>query len=315
MNKPLLLRLHRWITLIFSLPLAVLIVTGLVLSFEPIVAGRAAGPTAMTVDAIESVLATHDSAGQARALFVRPYDGSVTIAGAQRSVMTHVDVASNAQIASPGALATLFGTSRRLHETFMLQLGWLVTASTAAMIGLIGLGVLMGWPRLRNSVSGWHKGTAWILLPLVVLSPLTGLFMAFGISLASPPPVADRQAAPVPLTEAVRIVAAEHDLSDVSWIRQRGNTLMTRIDDGGEMRVFTIARDGLHALPQNWPRLIHEGNWSGMLSAGLNVVTSVAMILLFATGMVLWGRRSFRQRRPRPDRGSRSQRALTSLPG
>jgi uncharacterized iron-regulated membrane protein len=30
--KPLLLRLHRWITLLFAVPLAILIITGLILS-------------------------------------------------------------------------------------------------------------------------------------------------------------------------------------------------------------------------------------------------------------------------------------------
>ena len=45
----------------------------------------------------------------------------------------------------------------------------------------------MGLPRLRNTVAGWHKATAWILLPLVVLSPLTALAMAFGVTFTTPP--------------------------------------------------------------------------------------------------------------------------------
>lgn len=37
MSKPLLLALHRWITLVFALPLLAIIATGLILSFEPLV--------------------------------------------------------------------------------------------------------------------------------------------------------------------------------------------------------------------------------------------------------------------------------------
>jgi uncharacterized iron-regulated membrane protein len=36
-SKILLLRLHRWTALVFALPLLTLIVSGLILSFEPVV--------------------------------------------------------------------------------------------------------------------------------------------------------------------------------------------------------------------------------------------------------------------------------------
>ena len=151
--------------------------------------------------------------------------------------MTHVDLATNSRIDDPGALAGLFSTSRRLHEALILDLRWLVTASTAAMLVLVGLGVAMGWPRIRNNLSGWHKGTAWLLLPLVVLSPLTGLLMALGVTFAGAP-AATTSVPTLPMAEAVRIVAADHDLATVSWIRPRGNALLARLDDDGEMRVF-----------------------------------------------------------------------------
>ena len=40
MTRPLLIRFHRWITLVFALPLLAIIVTGLILSVEPIVQDR-----------------------------------------------------------------------------------------------------------------------------------------------------------------------------------------------------------------------------------------------------------------------------------
>ena len=108
------------------------------------------------------------------------------------------------------------------------------------------------------------------------------------------------------------MVAASHDLAALGWIRQRGNTLMARIEDGGEMRVFAVAPDGLTPLPRNLPRLFHEGNWSGALSVAINIVTSIAMVLLMATGLVLWARRKFR---PRSDRGRARAAAATTSDG
>jgi uncharacterized iron-regulated membrane protein len=65
------------------------------------------------------------------------------------------------------------------------------------------------------------------------------------------------------------------------------------------MRVLTVTRDGLVPAARNWPRLIHEGNWGGNLSALINVVISAAFVLLMSTGLWLWARRKFRRRAPR----------------
>jgi uncharacterized iron-regulated membrane protein len=295
MSKPLLLSLHRWITLVFALPLAVLIVTGLILSFEPMLLGQ--NDARVTAQSVEAALARHDPQGKARSLAVRSYAGTISISGAQHSQAVHVDLSSNAALASPGALAELFMLSRQLHEKLLLDLRWLVSAATIAMLALIALGIAMGWPRLRNTVSGWHKGVAWFALPLLILSPLTGLALAFGITFASPP------AAPggtVSLREAVQQVAAMHDLGRVVWIRPRGGAMLARVNDGGEMRVYAVTRDGLQPTARNWPRLIHEGNWGGALSALVNVVTSAALMLLISTGLWLWARRKLRRRIPRP---------------
>lgn len=296
-----LLRFHRWIALTLSLPLAVVIVTGLILSFEPMVIG--ASNPAITPAAIGAALAKYDPEGKARSISVRGYDGTLSIGS--RNQATIVDLATNERAAAPGTLASLFGASRRLHENFIYDLRWVVTAATIGMLAMILLGVLMGWPRIRNSVSGWHQGAAWFILPLVILSPLTGLALAFGITFAAP--VARPAGAPVSLSEALKIVGAQYDLSRITWVRPLGPTLAARVNDNGEMRVFSVTRDGLKPFARNWPRLIHEGNWSGIVAPILNVITSIALVILMVTGLWLWGRRKLRKRQPRPARPARGQ--------
>jgi uncharacterized iron-regulated membrane protein len=291
-----LLRFHRWITLTLSIPLAVLIVTGLMLSFEPIVQHNARG--SLTADTVDAVLAKHDPTGAARSLVVRGYSGIVSIGGARRGDATHVVLSTNERVDSPGAMAETFAISRRLHETLLLDLGWLVTASTIALLMLIAIGIAMGWPRLRNTVSGWHKGIGWFLLPLLILSPLTGLFLAFGMSFAGPAPSAP-EGRPLPLREAVQRVAKDYDLGQVIWIRSIGPRLLVRLNDGGEMRVFAITGQGLTPTPRNWPRLLHEGNWLGITSALVNVLISIAFVGLLSTGLIVWARRKLRRRSPR----------------
>ncbi len=135
--------------------------------------------------------------------------------------------------------------------------------------------------------------TAWFLLPLTILSPLTGLALFHRITFAQPP---TRPAdPPATLAEAVKLIAAKHDLADVMWIRPLGPNLGARLYDGGSAAVFAVTKTGLVATPKSWPRLLHEGTWAGKWSGLLNVVTSLAFILLLVTGMTIWMRRKLRR--------------------
>ena len=226
-------------------------------------------------------------------------------------------------------LSELFSQSRRLHQRLIYSMGWLVQASTWAMLALAALGIAMGWQRIRNTVSGWHKATAWVTLPLLIISPLTGLALAYNItfqSTQSPAPAppapaaqtqasgqapaatptapvnraASRNAAPsVPVREVVAMVAAKHDLSNLSSIGNRGGRLLARVNDGGFLRSYVVTLQGLRESGSNWPRLIHEGNFAGIWSGLMNVVASIAMLGLLFTGLTIWARRTFRKRQPR----------------
>lgn len=286
------LRLHRWLALLFSLPLLVVLATSLVLSFEPWIVGGAIRPGTLTADRVVALIHKHDPAGKEQAVTYRAYDNSIAIGG--RSGARLVDVATGDAKPALSATAQTMLTARRMHETLLLDATWLVIASTFAMLAMALLGVSMGWPRLANTVSGWHKGVAWGLLPLIVLSPLTGLFIAYGITF-TPPPAAGG-AAPLPLAEAVRVAGARHDLSGLVWLRTQGKRQLMRIVEGGEYRLYAVSREGTQPLPRNWPRLWHEGNFAGVWSALMNVIVSAASLALLVTGLWMWTSRKLRRR-------------------
>ncbi len=281
-----LLKFHRWIALVFALPLAILLVSGLFLSIEPWLVVRAIEPGTLSPANVQALLNQHDAGGKARSLVYRSYDKTLTIS-AGRGGGTVVDVSTGQKLAGPSALATTLSTTRRLHETLLIDAGWAVIGSTIAMLMLVLLGVLMGLPRFANSVSGWHKAMAWGLLPLVVLSPLTGLFLSFGITFTPSPSGTSQSTPPLTLAEAVQIVGKDHDLSALVWLRPQGGRVLARIVEGQEYAVYAVTRAGATQTPRNWPRLWHEGNFAGRWSALMNVVTSFAMIGLLVTGLWL----------------------------
>jgi uncharacterized iron-regulated membrane protein len=286
------LRLHRWVALLFALPLLFVLGTGLVLSFEPWVVVRAIEPGSLTAARVDALLSRHDPAGQARAISFRSYDKTLTIGG--RGSARLVDIATGAALPGPSAVANLFVTMRQVHERLLFDLGWLVIASSYVMLALATLGVLMGWPRIRNTLAGWHKAMAWGLLPLIVLSPLTGLFLAYGVTFAAMPAAAPGP--PLPLKDAVQIVGARHDLSSLVWLRPLGPRLVVRLAEAGEFKTYAVTREGTVPLPRNWPRLWHEGNFAGAWSALMNVVVSIAMVGLLVTGVWIWLRRQLARR-------------------
>ncbi|MDA9397412.1 PepSY domain-containing protein [Bradyrhizobium sp. CCBAU 45389] len=294
MSKPLLLTLHRWITLVFALPLLAIIVTGLILSFEPLV--QVSGTMGPGIDAarVVELVKRYDPDGKARGLSINAASQRMTLQGAGTPA---IDLATGEPAAAASGLSDLLLWARFTHERLLGQ-AWLVTSSTIAMVTLMVLGIFMGLPRPRNTLSGWHKGTAWFALPLVLLSPLTGLCMAFGLTFqnGAAPAGGGR---PVALPEAVRMVADRHDLTHVISIGTRGGRVMARIYEGGELRAYAVNASGVTPLPRNWPRLIHEGNWSALIASPLNVVTSIALLTLLSTGLLIWARRKLRKRRPR----------------
>ena len=290
------LKLHRWIAVVFALPLLAVIGTGLVLSVEPSLVMFSTGGE-LTPARLGAILAQHDPRGEARGIVYRGYDHTLTIGGGRGRAGTVVDVRSGQTVTGPGLLAATLTTARRMHETLLLDARWLVTASTVVMLILAVLGVLMGLPRFSNTLSGWHKGLAWCLLPLIVLSPLTGLFLAMGITFTGPRAEAGGRASePMKLGTAIEIIARQHDISALMWIREQRGQTVARIVENGEYRVYSVTPQGAVPVQRNWPRLWHEGNFAGHWSAIMNLVTSVAMLGLLGTGIWMWAARQLARR-------------------
>nr|WP_041756366.1 PepSY domain-containing protein [Bradyrhizobium sp. ORS 278] len=286
MNKQLLLKLHRWVSLTFALPLLVIIVTGLILSFEPIAQVAAVKPGSVDPARVVALIKQYDPDGKARGLSINPTTQHLTLQGRPG---TELDMTTGAAADKPAA-ASVFQWARMTHE-HLIGLEGLTTISTIGMIVIMIIGILMGLPRLRNTLSGWHKGAAWFTLPLILLSPLTGVLLDASNGMFGTPPGAARR---ISLPEAVSIVAKDHDLATVNMIGNRGGRMLARMIEGDELRAYAITPDGLSALPRNWVRLLHEGNWS-LIGSAANVLISVVLLTLLLTGVLIWTQRRLRR--------------------
>lgn len=293
--KPIILRIHRWIALLFSLPIIVVVVTGLVLSFEPLLQ-RALLERSLTKEDMLGYLQKYDPEGKATGLSIRTYEQSLTIAGAGPDGEIEIDLATGEIAEDDGSwsISEIMRTSRRMHEHLLLNWSWVVTASTYAMLALSIVGIVMGWPRLRNSLGGWHTVSAWSILPLAFLVPLTGLAIVYGVSFTTP--AAGPRPERVSIKEAVTVIGENHDLAHLTSLRVRGGRLLARIYVGNVLTGFTVSKQGLSTTQMNWPRALHEGNWHAIWGSALNIIASVVFIGLWVTGLWIWARRKLRPR-------------------
>ena len=293
--QALLLRLHRWISVILAIPLAVLIVTGLILSYAPIKESAAIKPGSLTLATLEKHIVRHDPEDKARGIIIDHSNGTMSLLGRSRRDATTIDMATGEKTSKRHWYSSWQRFARPLHEHFIYDLDWLVPLSTAAMVVSMIIGMFMGWPRFTNTLSGWHKVTAWALLPLLILSPLTGLLMVYRISLSADAP----RSPPLPLLEAVRVTAKQHDPSTIVYIRQRGPRQMAMINTGSSQKQYLPTAEGLKPLPPNLPRIFHQGDFFGIWGGVINVILSLAFILLLVSGLWIWARRTFFRKRRR----------------
>jgi uncharacterized iron-regulated membrane protein len=294
-----LLFLHRWLALIAALPLLVIFATGLILAVEPVLQTVTIAPGELTAAKLHDLLGRFDPNDKARGINYRSYDHTLSI-GDPRSGETLVDVRNGEVLHAPGTLATALDVTRKLHRTFLVEAKWLVTTSSFVMLILAALGLLMGWPRITRSLSGWHKAMAWWLLPFVILAPLTGILMVNGITLAGVHEEKGDTAASAPsLAAAIDILAREHDLSGLMQLRLQRGRVTAKVIEAGEPRSYGIGTRGVVPLSRNWPRLWHEGNLAAPWTSIIPVVTALALLGLLGTGLWIWSARQFRRRRVR----------------
>lgn len=308
MLKPLYLKIHGWLAVIFAAPLMVLCVTGLILSIEPIIQYTSVEPGTLTADEISSYLKKYDPEGKGRSLIHRPYENTLTIGGAGPDGEIEIDLVTREPSVEDGnwSWSDVFRSNRRLHEHLTVAGLDLTIVSTVAMVVIILIGILMGLPKIRNNVAGWHKAVAWFLLPLLVISPLTGLFLPMGLTMNPSGAAQPAKTEALPLADAVRIVGQNHDLSSMIWLRQRGGRQLVRLWDGQEARAFAVTAEGLTPAPRNFSRIIHEGNFLGVWSGLMTLITAAAFIVLTLTGVWLFGSKQLRKYQNRKARAART---------
>lgn len=284
------IKVHRWLALVLSPVLLVVILSGMVLAFKPIVAGN--GAASVNVPTLIASLNKVDPQGKAGMLSISGDAKSFELSSRGVGPRGTFDMATGAALQERHF--DVFGVALRLHKNLMLGAGWLVELATYAMLVLIVTGLLLGWPRLRNNLAGWHKGFGWLGLPLVVLTPVTAVMMVLHLGMPRLPQYEPAER-PLPIARTLEIASSQADLSGLSMARvfRRGGVMISTSTPGSTAQYIVSGHGQLVAntTGPGWVRMLHEGTWAGAFSGWVNVVSAVLLAGLLVTGVWAWLRR------------------------
>lgn len=282
-------QIHRWLALAVSPFLLLIIVSGMVLAFKPILATAPAG--GVDVPALIATLDRIDPHGRAGSLEFSVDGHSLEVRSRRSGPNGRFDAISGVQTGDAGF--DIYAFARGLHEGLLIHAKWLVTLVTIITVFLIGSGLSLGWRHLRNSWSGWHAGLGWLALPLMVLTPVTGMLMALHVD--STRPVYHDVERPLSIASALEIASHELDLRQlVSASDSRHGTVMLTLKEGAGSARYLVSDPGgvQRNAGSGWIRMLHEGTWAGAWSGVLALLSAVSLLVLWITGMVPWLRRA-----------------------
>jgi sulfite reductase (NADPH) flavoprotein alpha-component len=295
-------RLHRWISLILAPLFLITLISGALLTLEPIL-GVGGSRARVPVDeaALAGALARLDIAASARGLDIDPGGTVAELKFGHGTPPARIDIASGALLPDSGP-ADFFAVLHDLHEDLLIDAKPIVEYSAWAMVLLILAGPLLAWPRLRNTVAGWHAGIGWVLLPLVLLPAGTEVLRTLDVGR-----VQLTEAAPSspPITWASAIAAAAQNggAPVESARRLPGGGIAVTLGHGPDTRILVVTSQGSAAVAggRNWMKDLHDGVWAAPWSGWVSLLSAGALLGLLGTGCFTWGRRRLAARRGSAD--------------
>lgn len=294
--------LHRWLALALAPVLLLVTLSGGILAFVPVTESLTpADDTRIDGAALVRTINDVDPAG--KATMVMPADGGTAVTLVRDGMWRTYALEGGQLLREAPPPFDFFHTVESLHRNLLIGAGIVVEIAAWAMLAIVVIGPLLAWPRFANNLMGWHRVAGWIVLPLVLMLPLTGVLMTLGIGGPGLPPATGGRTTPV--AALTRAAAAGIDLSGLTLARgfRQGRVLITTSAPATYVATATevVPMTGGPGLV----RELHEGTWAGAWSGLLNALGAAVLFGLAVTGMLSWWRRRRTDRAGSLDQGAR----------
>lgn len=289
-----LLFLHRALAIVLAPFLLVLLLSGCVLAFAPILGGGEKVERAkVDAAAVLATLQAVDPEGTAALLLVDPAGTSIELRSRGKGVRGRFDLATRQQLPAAEEGFDVFETAERLHKSLLLGLNPVMETAAFGVLALLLIGPFIVVKLGNRSLMQRHATFGLSLWPLMILPPLTGVMMVLHWGEPARPAEASVEQR-LTLARGLELASPALDLSRlVAARRWPSGELLVYLAAQPEEEVFAVNSQGEatpFVAPRNWVKDLHEGRWAKGASM-LNLAAALSMLGLMATGLYSWWRR------------------------
>lgn len=292
-------QIHRWLAISLSPVLVLILLSGIVLAFRPILGDeRSAAHPRVAVDAkrLAAVVDSLDPRATAMGFFLDD-EGAVHLFTPGRGFPV-VDVATGKATTSDAAAPppTFWDYAHRVHVELWIGAEGLTVLATLAMIFLVVAGPFLARPRRPRTARGWHVWMGWVAWPLLALLPFSVVMMKVH------PPIRVSSGQPLPSLARVveRTSAAGLDVTELRGVQGlpggKAIVMFQGAHNGGRWLLDGTTATNLHSRVADVGHALHEGTWAGAWSGVLNIVAAIASLVMLGSGLLSWRRHSRRRR-------------------
>jgi sulfite reductase (NADPH) flavoprotein alpha-component len=169
----------------------------------------------------------------------------------------------------------------------------LIQIASYLMLFIVLAAPFLAWPVLRNNLTGWHRGLGWVLLPVVLMLPLTGVLMSQHIGMPELPRMSQSEVR-LSLQDALTMAQQSENLGDLHRLRRfRGGSVLLKMHSGQSERLLVVTDHSVTPInpDSGLIKTLHEGTWAGPWSGAINLLGAATLSLLTITGSLSWLRR------------------------
>ena len=295
--KSTIFKLHRWIGIGLSPLFLVITLSGAVLALQPMQTSTTMPPeTSVSGQQLIDLLEVIDPTGElVEATGIDPASGLIDIRSSNPQIAGRYNPISSERINSSAQSPSfdLFEFAEHLHRDLLIGADLLIQAASYLMVILVVTAPFLAWPVLRNNLMGWHRGLGWVLLPLILMLPLTGVLMSLHLGMPELPRM-NQPDARLSLQQALSLAQQNNTLDGLHSVRRfhGGSVLMEMRDDQSASLLVVTDQSATSIDPDSGlVKTLHEGTWAGTWSGTINLLGAIALGLLTLTGSFSWLRR------------------------
>lgn len=294
---------HRWVGIVLAPFFAILLITGAILAFQPILAPElGSAPIGARAPQLQAAVERLAAEGVNIPTLELDADGEhFWVGGGRDARSAQYRLADGEFVRHGGISMKLYNTAKSLHKSLLLKANWLMEFASYAMLFLIIAGLVMWFkPRFERSLISWHNALGIVLVPLWLLLPLSGVMMTLHLGAPAMGKLAPNE---LSMPQVLDALAGQDRLQDLVRIRSiKGRSLVVELAraEGGKENVQIV--DGALkpvAMGRYWPKELHEGTWGGALSGTLNLLAGAGLLFFLVSGVFVWARRTMQTRADR----------------